>query len=350
MRGNALKRLAEAGNAAKLDLEVGALSLHSDGTRIIGWYSGPYSACGVSVPGMDQLECAVGAGEFRSLVATFDDDDEVTVTQSETALRLATRRRKIDLRFMGEPEVEQYDRLVDGFEPRFEVDAATFHREIRAASEIVSKEVKIPILQGIRFIGSGSVAALEANNGSSLISRSSMDIVGTVDRFEIILPAQGAVDALATLRSEGRLAIGMDGRRIIIRSADAIFVLPTISGSWPKMSQETIDRENFAGRISLSTDTVRALKVAVGVYKASPEVRFVPAEAPDRIVMETRPSELGQFQEEIEGTLSKPCTFDAGDLDIVSRVSGDIIAISVGNTLALVESGRRKTYMLQRVI
>lgn len=335
-----------------MDLVVGRTSVESlpDG-RIVSWYQGPYAACGVVVTGMEPISCSVNAKSFQQLVELFDDDDDLSLVSTESALLIASKRRRVTLQFDGSPDIGGYHTLQDVFTPSFEIDAATLAREVRIAAQMAAISVQNPILTGMRLVSVGTVLGIESANGSSLFSTATVPIEPATDgaRQEIIAPTNNLIDAITALHTEGKVAVGMQGRALVLRAGSAVFKIPTLAGTWPKLTMlRTMKFDR--GEMTIPTESIRALVLAAKIYQSGADVTFRPGDEPETIILETKHAEGGQFVEHFEGSIARPYVFDVADLDILSRVSGDTLTIELGETMARITSGSRKTYVIQRSV
>jgi DNA polymerase III sliding clamp (beta) subunit (PCNA family) len=340
--GKTLKRLAEVAEVAKLDLQPGAMTIAPIGDDVLAWYSGAYAAGGVLVdnPGEIQRPVSISAMEFRDLVGLFEDDAVVSVRPGESALLMAAGKRRVSLRYIGKPDTELFETVwntpIVG-----SVKLAAFETDAMAASSVTAVTSAAPILTGIRMIISGKAMGLQAMNGSSIIME--VTLVGeATEKIETVLPATELQPAFKVLSDEETIGFGMSGRTLILKGARSVVKLPLMAGKWPKA--EAIRNLTFVDELSIPAGIVKTLIQAARVYKTEHLVTIRPTEG-GHVILETEESELGQFQEAIEGMLSRPYKMAVADLDAAVKLTGDTLDLQFAATVALVKAGARRLFI-----
>ena len=347
MLAHELKRLSNAADTARVDLTDGALTLAPVHGGLLAWYPTGYSACGIRVAtDRQELEApvSIAAEEFKALIATLDDDAPVALKIDTSALMITARRRRISLQFKNKPDWAGYEALEkETFVAS--VDLAEFTREATFAASTSASTMTTPILTAVRIIVASNMIGMQSANGSSLVFETGM-LAQSSQRLEMFAPAQDLLLALRQLRGN-TLHLAMSGKAMLLRGEDAIAKLPTVSGKWPVMSQlKTLD---FGEQLTLPASSIKALAVAARAYKASNDVTIRPAESGEHVVLETAPDQKGQFQDVIDGRITKPYTFDVADLETAAKISDGEVQMSFSNAMALVMSGNRKLYTVTRV-
>lgn len=341
-----LKRLANAAETAKLDLNPRGLTLAQVGDDLLAWYQGHYAACGITTPAPDTLSrpVSVTSAEFRDLVGLFDDEMDVRLTPGGSALTLSAGQRRVSLQYKDSPDYEGYASLV-AVDPAVDVDLAAFKREADLASNVASVALTSPILTGTRVITSGTLMGVSAANGTSLLLEAFIDArPNGRQKLDLVAPAGDLLTGLRMLEGS-TLSIASLPNAILLRGDDAVVKLPLLSGKWPSM--DSLKPKVFADHISLPVPIVRALAIAVRAYRASNDAIIRPTES-GAIVLETRDSEMGQFQQIIPGVVSKRYVVDVADLDVAAKISEDAVDMLFSHVRALVSANNRKLYVTLR--
>lgn len=346
MRASHLKSLASVAEAAKMDLAPGPLTIAPDEAGgIIAWYQGAYSACGIAIDVPDVLTApvSVAAREFQSLAGLFEDDTEVALRVDKSSLLIASRQRKLSLRFQGKPSVDGYQVLRDT-PPIVTTKLSELTREMVAASQCVSTTMSQPVLTGVRIIASDNALGLQAANASSIVFTVAMKCEAS-DKFEIVAGASDIVMALRTLTGE-QVSIGKAGRTLVLKTENAMIKIPTLSGLWPNI-QKPLKALVYHDACDVPIESIKSLISAAKAYRAANDVVLIPTER--GVSIETIEGELGQFQEEIEGTLSRRYVLDIADLDTAARMSDDVAHLQFSDSFVLMTAGPRRLYMLLRL-
>lgn len=354
MEAKQVKRLADIADIARMDLTPRAITLSPRPSGIMASYFGVYvaGAIHVTLPPIQihslTRTVSIAAAEFHDLVALFDDNMDVDLRPGDAALQLAAGRRRASLRYLpdnpptaSDPEIALYTAPADGT-----VRTETFVRDMRMALAITSDELTQPILTGIRLILTGAAFGIQTANGSSLVFQSASPAI-VHNKVEVVLPSTDIARVLNLMRGE-TVDICTDGRAVILRSDAAVVKLPRMMGAWPKLS-ERLSQLRFDDHVQVPVPLIKAMAAAARAYKASGgDVILRPTEG--GIMLETRDSELGQFQDVIPGTIQRSYAIDADNLDIAVKVAAEPeIEISFAQTMAMTKIGTRKLYIGLRV-
>lgn len=352
MKASQLKKLASAAEASTLDLAPGPITLApSEDGGIVAWYQGTYAACGirVDVPDILSRPVSVAAREFQSLAGIFDDDADVGILPEDSALKIATRQRKLTLRYIGRPNLQGYSALIDT-PAEISAKMSDFVREVKIGAESVSKSMSNPILTGIRLLGARGLVGIQTANASSLVFQSR--VPGTIEeretKFEVIAPWEDTLRAFKMLSGDV-IRIGRSGRTLVLHGDSSVVKIPLISGAWPNLA-DPLKAIQFTETVEIPAESVKSVAAAIRVYKAAEEIILSPSEG--EIVIRTAEGELGRFEETIEGTLSKDYTFAVGDLETACKMcDGDVLKLSLSSTMAkMVTDSGRQLYILLRVV
>lgn len=350
MRASVIKRLAEAGEASKSELNPTQTFIGWVNGKAISWYRGQYAACGIMVDAAEEIPtCAIAARQFRDLMTgLFEDDKEIKLTSVRNSLVVATGRRRATFRFEGEPDFTEYWRRLEMIQDKgVLVDREVFTREISIASEIVASSLSMPILTGIRLAAGADRVGIQSANGMSLMFQSAIPAVTGDVRASVVVPTAEFKSALSTMRGKD-LHLIIDARSVILRSADAFFVLPVMSGTWPSL-QHVISSLVFADEVTLPSGIIRDVSTAVRIYTADSDVRFSPTER-NEVIISTMESEAGQFVEAIAGKLSREYRFDVADLAIAAKIADGDVTMAVGPSMARISTLDRTLYVQQRFV
>lgn len=352
MKASQLKKLASAAEASTLDLAPGPITLSpSEDGGIVAWYQGTYAACGirVDVPDILPRPVSVAAREFQSLAGIFDDDAEVGILPEPSVLKIATRQRRLTLRYIGRPNLHGYSQL-SGTETEISAKMEDFVREVRIGAESVAKNMSNPILTGIRLLGATGTVGIQTANASSLVFQSR--VPGKVDvdgKFEVIAPWEDILRAFKMISGDV-IRIGRSGRTLVLHGDSSVVKIPLLSGAWPNLAGP-LKALQFRETVEIPTETVKSVAAAVRVYKAANEIILSPTEEGE-IVIRTAEGELGRYEETIEGTLTTDYVFAVSDLETACKiVDGDSLTLSLSPTMArLASENGRQLFILLRAI
>lgn len=352
MEAKHLKRLSDAAEVSKLDLSPGAMTIAPIPGGTLAYYGGTYTAAGVTVAIPNALESpvSVSALEFRDLTALFDDEADVTLSVDGSKLILRAGKRKVSLLFNGTPDYTQWAevRAVQGASVRTSKDSIL--RELGIASGIAAVTLTVPILTGIRLVGKGKGAGIQAANGSSLVFQSAF--AGTAEgEFEAIIPAKDIITVLPVVRDETDLTMilqqrGETGKTLILRGENSIVKIAILAGAWPKTMIEALSKIQFDEPLSVPVSAIRSLATATRVYKASNDAIIRPsAEAEGFVTLETAESEMGQFQETVPGTITRTYVLDVQDLDTAGKLAETNLDLVFSANMGRCKVGNRTLYI-----
>lgn len=347
MLGISLKRLADAAEISKLDLNPRGLTLAPRGGATLAWFSGTYAGCGIMLPVDSALTAPVSvtATDFPQLASLFEDDQEVKFTPQKSALMLSAGRRRVSLQYLGSPDTEGYDRLVAEATFVAHTKLADLAREATAAAQVSAVTLTVPILTGVRLLAAGKAIGLQAANGSTLVFETTFAATAE-GKIDLVAPAQDLLTALRTLGS-GDVSIGAYGdpaRALVLKSSDAIVKLPRITGQWPDLKR--VKDRAYAESLSLPAASVRALALAARTYAAEGLVTIRPTESKANVVLETKESEKGQFQEVVSGDVSRAYKIDVSDLEVALKICGQTLEVTFAPEMARIIADARKLYIL----
>lgn len=347
MLAQKLKRLANATETAKLDLNPGGLVLAQVDNELLAFYHGAYAACGITVDteGQQVLSrpVSVSAQELKDLVGLFDDDVQVRLVPGEAGLTIATKTRRASLTYKGSPDYTGYSTLTEVI-PNVCVSLQEFKREADIASGVSAVTLSQPILTGIRIIAANTTMGVQASNGTSLLFESAIKAEAGNERFEVVAPAQDLMLGLRMMTGD-KLWLARAGNGLVMVGEDSIVKLPVLSGKWPNMA--SVKPTEFQDHISLPTGMVRTLAIAVRAYRASNDAIIRPNES-GMMVLETRDSEMGQFQEVMAGRVTQRYVIDVADLEVAARISDADIDMRFAKARGLATSELRKLYLTLR--
>lgn len=347
MLASVLKRLADAGDASKSDLNPVQTYIGWKDGRAISWYRGQYAACGISIPTEEEIpECALNARQFKDLInGLFGDDANLKLATAKNTLNVSTGRRRASFRFEGEPDFTEYWRLLDDeATPTISVDREAFIREINLAADIVATTLSVPVLTGIRVSATKDRIGIQAANGTSMMLQSSLPAnTGSVSA-SVVVPTVELKQALATMRGQ-TLRIAIKPGAIVLRGDDVFFSLPVMSGTWPAL-QSIISKLTYRDEIILPSQIIKDATTAVRVYGADADVRFFPDKS--GVSIATIENESGQFVESVEGSVSTEYRFDVTDLITAAKASDGDVLMAIGSGMARITADRRTLYMQQR--
>lgn len=348
MRASVIKRLADAGEASKSELNPTQTHIGWANGKALGWYRGQYAACGVMVDCPEQISaCALAARPFRDLMTSlFPDDADVTLATARNSLVVGVGRRRATFRFEGEPNFEEFWKRLDLVQSKgVQVDREEFSKEIAIASEIVATTLSMPILTGIRISAGGNRMGIQAANGMSLMFQSAIPATTGDTRASVVVPTAEFKSALSVMRGKSLFLI-IEERAVILRGDDIFFVLPVMSGTWPSL-QDILAKLTFGDSISLPSAIIRDVSSAVRIYGADADVRFSPTDR-NEVIISTMESEGGQFVEAVGGSISREYRFDVSDLSAAAKISDGDVNMEIGPSMARISTGGRSLFVQQR--
>lgn len=357
MLGRHLRFLAEVADLARLDFEAASISLITQGDSLYSRYKGSYSGGQrwltqeeVGEVPLPDLNVAVSALQFKSLVGLMDDESEVEVIVRDNGIRLISGERNIDLalRAGGVDDLEPHD--VEG-----DLIAMTtvqvFQREAETASEFAARSMARPVLTGLRVIGSADGRlAIEASDGISALYLAKFAIDQS-QQFELIVPAFDTVLGLKLIR-EGPVAVlrSPRGNQLILVGQRAIFRSSVVMGEWPNSSrirQEVIRQEP----IQIPAGILRALVSGVRILGTSNDL-ILKGDG-TMLRLETSSSEMGAFRDAVPSAVQGTFIYDVGNFLLALNLGGAVLlhlpkegAVGVPT---LLESGHRQYWIGQRM-
>lgn len=352
MEARILKRLASVGEMAKLDLSPGAVTLAPIDGGVLSWYSGVSAAGGVEAQVLDVLErpVSVYSSELQEMADLFDDDQQVRLKADATALVLSAGRRRVSLRYLNQPNYDLYPKVRDPLASVVTVERDAFMRELGYATSVSAVTVANPILTGVRVITSRTALGFQAMNGTSLVFQSAVKAECS-EELEIVVPTSDLLIGMRVLGYDdsGTVGIHMDGRSLVLQTDASVVRMATLAGNWPTLIAENLKKLEFSDALAIPSGSVKAIANAARAYKASNEIVIRPGSREGTTILETRESELGQFQEVIDGTMSKPYVFDVADLETASKMTTGSLSLQFAPAMAMAKIGARKLYVLCRV-
>lgn len=352
MKGHELKRLAQANEAARIDLTGnGPLTLApAPGGGVLAWYKGAYGAAGVVVPdGAIDHPVSVGANEFAGLAALFEDAADVAVTTMPRSLELRSGRRRVSLRYNGQPDASLYEEQ-QALSVSAIVKLSEFSRLMRAAATMTAGSMAQPVLSGVRLVIKPGALGAQAANGVSLVFEGGIKADGE-SSVECIVPADVIVPMLSIFDPETEyLGLALDRNALVLATTSTVARLPLLGGAWPNLSA-TRATLTFPDRLIIPTSTIRNLTRAIRAYKADEFVVFEPGssfEAADTVLIRTEESEGGVFEEYATGNLSRSYKFALSDLEAAGRISSAELQIALGDRMARVTGEGMRLLLLVR--
>lgn len=353
MLGARLNELLRVGELADTSLMAGALTLAPDeagGTLAI--YPGFQSTSGAyRIPeAVIDRPVSVAAKDARSLASLFDDEDEVLLKRTESALTLVSRARRVRLRYIGAPDVEKRQLLnVESF---FSIPKASFAEEISIASSAATLAIRQdPIATSVRLVFAKDRMLVQSLNGFSMayvaVTRN-----GTMlkEQEEMLVPPKHVMKALDLIPSENVLLATSNSRSLILRSddseTDCALQVPLISGKFPDL--RPLAKVPINERAALSTKSLRMLIRASSVLAADALVTIRPGKE-HGIILETAESEQGHYQDLADGSITRPYTFDVRDLEVAAKIAGEELDVFFGQDHVYVnaqsDTGERRLYI-----
>lgn len=346
MRASNLKRLANACELSKLDLQPRHLSLVPTERGTLAWYASQYAGGGVEVEdsGLER-PVSVSASEFGELVSLFNDEDDVKLSCAPTMLVLTCGKRRMTLRYQNTPDAALYTELRQA-DVVGRMNRAAFATEIGFAGQATATTVTMPVLTGIRLVFTEKVMGIQAANGTSLVLETLMPL-SDGKKAEIIAPTMDLSVGLKILDGDV-VTIARRNRSLVLISDRAAAMVGTLAGTWPKMS--ALRGLQFGDELVLSPGVLRTLVRAAAALKTTGDVIFAPDTAGDGVLLSTRDSEMGHYQEGITGSVAKPHVLSAADLDVAARMNANDTRLAFSDTLAKVVADNRTLYLTPRVL
>lgn len=346
MLASQLQRLSAAADVTRLNA-IGlppSLTLYSNQAGLNAWVSGQHAAAGITVQTDTVLPVPVSLGpsEFKELVGLFDPSTEVALRVDESKLTIASRARRVSLRYYGVADTSNYDALRQS-EPIAQVPLADLIREITFAAGVASVSMAVPILQGMLVVMHGPTIGIQAANGSSLVFQVATPAQSYVAQ-SLVAPVQDTLLAARILGDEPVVTIKLLKRTLVLEVPSGAVKVPLLIGEWPNMSQ--LAALQFVEKLTVSVATIKALLAAARAYKTSSEAIISPTA--NGVLLSTTESEQGQFQELLPaeaGMVSRRYTIDVGDLDSAARMSSDYVELEFSNTMARVTVESRRLYI-----
>lgn len=349
MLGSTLHRLAEIVEVAKLDLQPTAMTLSPFEGGTLAWYAGHSAAGGIEVSEITGLEAPISISpfEFKDLSSLFDDNQQVVVKATDSTLLLTAKGRRVTLKKNNEPDLRLYTTLRDQSASILTVDKADLLREITFAAAVVSLTLANRVLTGIRMVASGDAIELTAANGFSLVFEASLEADVKEDVALLLAPTE-TLAALKILGDAEHVGMHVNNRALVMQTKDAIVRIATLSGldKWPPMAN--LQQLIFTEDLKVPAQALRALTAAARAYdKSASDVVLRPSGQSGVAMLETKSTELGQFQEGLLGGLSRQYTLSVADLETATKMS-DVLHLEFSPTMALVTADRRRLYVLTR--
>lgn len=348
MLGEKLKRLADVAEVSKLDLEPGSMTLAPVEGGTLAWYSGPYAAGGVVVDSTELTQMiSVSALEFRDLTALFEDASDVRLKCDTSALVLSAGKRRVSLKYARKPDYELWTKL-RALPSIGEAELTDLVRETGAAAAVVAVTITQPLLTGIRFIMSEKAIGLQAMNGSSLILETVIPAsCPGLTKQEIVVPVNELPPTWQVMGDAKTVKFALDGRSLIVFTDTAVMKLPIMLGQWPSLA--AIRALVFDETLSIPVSVIKYLAQASRTYHSDSTVVLRPVEDGKHVIIETKESELGQFQEAVPGSMARTYVLDVNDIETISKLGSGTVEMMFSETMARVQAEKRKLFVSCRV-
>lgn len=353
MNGKQLKQLASIANIAKLDMSPGSMVVTSQPTGVLAWYYGIYFAGGILVNTPMQLPTmSLAPEQFQAIAALFDDVAEVQFNPGASGLILQSGKRKLDIRYGPAPVsplTETYHPIT-GVTPVVRVKTSDLVAELTLIKGVAAKNATMPILGGTRVLAAGSNVGFLSANGASMVYQSAISGTAT-ERFDIVPPVEEFLTALSIFADEEYVGLALMNRALIIRGENAVAKINTMAGEFPDLMAQ-LKKIDFTEKVSLPAYAIKSLVTAARAFKAPNLATIRPAVTGEGIVMQTEATEIGQFEEVVDGSLTRMYAVSVDDLDMASRLSGDVIELSLSaeRSMSLLQIGNRRLYINCRAV
>lgn len=349
MKGSTLKRLGVVGEAAKNDVSSGSATLAPTEAGTLALYRGTHGACGVLVSeaGLEKA-ISVDASELQSLSHLFEDNADLKVIAQDTKVEIRAGRRKIALRYIGDPDIEMYEPMIS-VATHATVNLGELRRLLRAASLVPIATIANPILTGIRLIAKGSLLGVQASNGTSFVYEAFLRTAVVTSPIDAVIPSTEVSYVLAILGGSDKddVKLSKDERALTLWTDEAVVRVPTLQGDWPSLSAFTSHFKKDADSFTLPVETIRHLATAANIYGAGEVVEIEPAD--DGIMIRTTDAGKGSFEEFLVGSLSQPYKLWVPDLELSARLFDTEITFGIGYPVVGASSKDAKVYMLVRL-
>lgn len=355
MQGKALKRLASVANIAKLDMSPGSMVITSKhgGKGVLAWYYGIYFAGGIMVDSPEQLpDIPVGPEQFQAIAGLYDDNSEVMFEPGASGLLLLGGRVKNTLQYGPKPVSSVQETFGPMFAtvPTVTIKTADLVGELNLLKGVATKNSTAPILSGVRLVAAGEAVGFLAANGSSMVYQARVGGQSSA-RVDVVPPVEEFIAALSTFVDEEWVGLSVTDRALIIKSENAVAKISLMAGEFPNLTA-AFAGVTFDEKVSLPAASIRQLVLAARAYKSTGMATIRPAVTGGGIVIQTEETEIGQYEETVDGSVERLYGLSVDDLDMASKLSGDMIELSLSpeRSLSLLKVGNRSLYINARAI
>lgn len=341
MLGKHMKFLAEVADLARLDFEAASITLKTKGDKLYSRYRGAYSSgqrwltaedIGEELP---QLDLAVSAVQFKSLVGLFNEELPLSVIIRGNAVRMEGSGSRIDLATRSEIEdLEDEEKVAGNLIIDSRIDL--LQKEFEVASEFAARSMASPILTGLRVSSEGGgLLSCEASDGYCLYV--SEFAVADTGKFDAVLQAYDTVLGLKLLHEGTVKAYLTENGNLTLLGERSMFRSGIVRGNWPATERIRADFDR-QDPIIIPSSIIRSLVQSVRILGTSNDL--VLKGDGETLFLQTTASESGAFQASIPAKIEGQFIYD---------VSYYLLALNLGAQLTISiptpDSTRSSTYL-----
>lgn len=352
MNGRQLKFLAEVADLARLDFEAASITLKRVfdpklGWRVVSRYRGAYSSGQRwdDLPDVPDLDIAVSAMQFKSLVSLFGDEEEIKLIPSAGSLLLKSSDKEINLNTRGDTEdLEPLE--LEGVE-YVEAPVVSILREVECASEFSARSMAKPVLTGLRIAGGNGKLGVQSSDGVSTLFETTINVEGNA-QLDMIAPGYDLVLGLRLLDTGmAKLARTQQPNHVILYGEKAMFRSSILQGTWPDFSRVRAPQHRQSAEIPSSL--IRSLVQSVRILGSSNDLRL--RGDGENLYLETMEAEAGHFEAKMPAKIEGSYTFDVGSFLLAQAIGAQLVIQlpNEGGVPTLVESGERRFWIASRL-
>lgn len=358
MKGSQLKFLADIADLARLDFEAAAVTIVKDGDRVVSRYKGAYSSGQrwLEMPEAPNLNIAVSAMQFKSIVGLFSDEEEVEVTIHNRSVNLRSVMKEVDLN----TRVDMED--LEPFEPEegtpyLEGMVQDVLREVEVATEFSARSMAKPVLTGLRVTGSNGALDIESSDGTSSLFVTKVTVEGQ-HNWEMIVPGYDLVLGLKLLGNTPvklittQKEIGDPIGQLILYGTNGMFKCSLINGKWPDFTKVKADYPRQ--KVRIPTSLIRDLVASVRILSSSNDLRL--RGDGTHLFLETFEGEYGSFQAKVVGAVNGTFTYDVSSFLLAQNLGSELEvqlpdpSYEAGPVPTYIEAGGRKFWLASKVV
>lgn len=351
MQARTIKKLASLASIAALDMKAGSMTLGSTERGILGWYYGIYFAGGVLVDGIEVFNhVPLSAETLRSVANLFDDNAEVRILPKASSLELQTGKVPVTIQHGPAPVSSLAETFtpISSAIPSMTMKREELESELAVLRGIATKNAATPILSATKIVAINNTCGFQAANGSSMVYQSTRTCVThTPDKFEVVVPVE-ELSACLSIFDEEDVGLAIQGRSLLLIGARTWAKLQTMAGEWPKLS--ALAKNSYDEPVKLPTTAVKTLVAGAHAFKA-PAHAIIRPDA-EGIGLETERTELGQYQDIVDGSVSRTYNISVEDLDVALKMTANDLTLNfcAEKNMSLVQEGNRRLYIAARAL